>query len=527
MKKYLLLSIAFVFSSIQAIQGQVLDPTFGTGGKITYDFGMQGDVIKSMVLQSDGKIIVAAKKEEVGYYYPYLVRFNQDGSVDTSFGNNGGVKISLLYGSNWAEPTFSLSLTSDKKIIVTGNFDTLKGIARLNQNGSTDTSFGVSGAVILPISTFSFLKAAHILSDDSVLVFGEMNKPNFERGFLLSKYSPLGILDVSFGVSGYFKYDFGTGFPGGSGDYLKSYAIQNDGKILMAGLSRRTVFYDWGQAAQNYWAITRANPNGTLDTSFADNGKLMPVPSVLWGTSNTGSIKTIFAHDNNIVVLGTCENHPIINQNIIFKFNIDGTPNTQFGNGTGQIQYSIANSENTTLMQPDGKILAAGYAPGVEANQFPVAYHIRRYNLDGTIDATFGTNGNVLDYFSPGNYYNYITAMALHNGKLIVGGTRYSPYGIAGLARYDLPILATEQAEAKEFTVYPNPVKDLINVSPKTKFSSGSTALLLDMNGRVVNTYPLHEDTTTLPVPNGLTSGIYILKITDGTTNSSHKLIIE
>ena len=132
-----------------------LDATFGTAGKVVTTVGTGDNQGRSVAIQPDGKIIVAGfSRGSGGNNHFALVRYNTDGSPDTSFGAGGIVTTVLTYGGDRAN---SVALQSDGKIVVAGR--SLVGsndqfsLVRYNTDGSLDTSFGVGGKVTTAIST--------------------------------------------------------------------------------------------------------------------------------------------------------------------------------------------------------------------------------------------------------------------------------------------------------------------------------------------------------------------------------------
>src|SRR5262249_41566702 len=126
-----------------------LDTSFGNGGKVMTDlFGSEDDP-GAMVLQPDGKIIVAGGSFNGDIYGVSLVRYNKEGNLGTSFGQGGKV-FTQFHGSSWAK---DVALQADGKILIAGSAipkgSSLEDFAlvRYNTDGSLDTSFGLGGKV--------------------------------------------------------------------------------------------------------------------------------------------------------------------------------------------------------------------------------------------------------------------------------------------------------------------------------------------------------------------------------------------
>jgi uncharacterized delta-60 repeat protein len=183
-----------------------LDTTFDIG------IGFNSDV-RSITIQSDGKILVG------GFFTSYdgttqnrIARLNSDGSLDTTFDIGTGFNFFVI----------SIALQSDGKIVVGGNFASYDGttqnrIARLNSDGSLDTSFDIGTGLnsnVFPIA---------LQSDGKILVGGFFTSYDGVTQNRITRLNPDGSLDTTF--------DIGTGF----NDSVISIAIQSDGKILVGG----------------------------------------------------------------------------------------------------------------------------------------------------------------------------------------------------------------------------------------------------------------------------------------------------
>lgn len=128
-----------------------LDPTFGSGGKALIDFANNSDYGRAVALQADGKIVVVGYSGVYPSFNSALARLNSDGSLDTTFGN-GGTVIAPFSTTDSLE---AVAIQTDGKIVVVGSAAATSGnngtdvlVARYNCNGTLDTTFGSSGSVI-------------------------------------------------------------------------------------------------------------------------------------------------------------------------------------------------------------------------------------------------------------------------------------------------------------------------------------------------------------------------------------------
>jgi uncharacterized delta-60 repeat protein len=234
-----------------------LDNTFDSDGKVTTAIGGSDDVGYSVIIQSDGKIVVAGWSD----YYFALVRYNANGSMDNTFDSDG--KVTTAIGSGDAGR--SVVIQSDGKIVVAGESyngsDYDFALVRYNTDGSLDNSFDNDGKVTTAIGSSDDVGySVAIQSDEKIIVAGSSwNGSNDD--FALIRYNTDGNLDNTFDSDGKVTTAIGS-----SNEVGKSAAIQSDGKIVVAGKS-------YNGSAFNF-AVVRYNGNGSLDNSFDSDGKV-------------------------------------------------------------------------------------------------------------------------------------------------------------------------------------------------------------------------------------------------------------
>jgi uncharacterized delta-60 repeat protein len=237
--------------------GGSLDPSFGVAGKATASFGSSVDLqAHSLVIQSDGKLVVAGSADNAGQNDFALVRYNIDGSLDATFGSGGEVTTDFASGTDVA---FSVTLQADGKIVAAGVTQDMAGaenlaLARYNADGSLDATFGTGGRVTTDIGTLEHAESVKIQSDGKIVVAGyTFVGPGAD--FVLLRYNSDGSLDSSFGSGGKVVTDLGS-----DRDEADSLVIQADGKIVVAGST--------GSGSGSDFAVARYNSDGSLDTSF-------------------------------------------------------------------------------------------------------------------------------------------------------------------------------------------------------------------------------------------------------------------
>ena len=213
----------------------VLDPTFGTGGKVNTDISAAStDEVYAITVQSDGKILVSGYANMAGGNNFAVVRYEANGTLDTTFNTTG--KVTTDIGTNSSDFATAMSLQSDGKILVSGTSNSSGSfdftIVRYAVNGSLDTTFNTTGKVTTALGTASDDQATGLkLLSDGKIILGGYSNGGGSYDFALARYNSNGSLDTTFGTSGIVKTDIGTA----SVDYGNAIAIQSDGNILMCG----------------------------------------------------------------------------------------------------------------------------------------------------------------------------------------------------------------------------------------------------------------------------------------------------
>ncbi|MEU0402110.1 calcium-binding protein [Streptomyces sp. NPDC006197] len=260
-----------------------LDTGFGTGGKVTTDFGGT-DQARGMALQADGKIVVAGASNAGGTYDFALARYNANGSLDTGFDTDG--KVTTGFGG--LDQAFAVAVQPDGRIVATGKADPGGNddfaLARYNADGSPDTGFGTGGRVTTDF--FGGLDQARgmALQADGKIVAAGLANAGGVFDFALARYNADGTPDAGFDADGRATTDFS-----GGNDTAASVAVQADGKIIVVG-----------QSTPGDFALARYNPDGTPDTGFDADGR---VTTDFFG-ANDGANAVALQADGKIVAAG-------------------------------------------------------------------------------------------------------------------------------------------------------------------------------------------------------------------------------
>jgi uncharacterized delta-60 repeat protein len=213
------------FSLIRLNTNGSFDMTFGTAGKVLTDI-YGDDLAYAMELQSDGKIVVGGTSN-MDFS---VVRYNTDGTLDSTFDTDGKVKTSMTIGDDIAT---SLTIQNDGKIILAGNSNiggNVNALARYNTNGTLDTSFDSDGIVLS--SNLCVVNDIKIQSDGKIVAIGLYNSTSSASlDFVVLRYKTNGTIDSTFDMDGKVSTELGSGLD----DFAYSTLIQSDGKIVVVG----------------------------------------------------------------------------------------------------------------------------------------------------------------------------------------------------------------------------------------------------------------------------------------------------
>jgi uncharacterized delta-60 repeat protein len=371
----------------------------GTGSVSTNfaDFFATESRGRGMVLQRDGKIVVAGYALIGGDYDFALVRYNVDGSLDSSFNGSGKV-VTDFGGPN--EYGSAVAVQSDGKIVVAGYlnkgnavyYDYDFAVARYNPNGSLDLTFNGTGKLTTTIGsvpTQDYANSVGVQSDGKILVAGHSNTGSGAE-FAIVRYNADGGLDTTFGGTGKlttrispFGNDFGYGM-----------ALQEDGKIVVVGY---TDYNRYITTTDHDFVLVRYNPDGGLDGTFNGTGKV--VTSL--GNREDHAYGVALQRDGKIVVAGDSNpgnSNPNLTSMAVARYNTNGILDTTF-NGTGKAFHStdLADHAYAVALQADGRIVLGGYSFGL-SNQMAIV----RFLSNGSLDTSFNGNGSAKTDFETG-----------------------------------------------------------------------------------------------------------------------------
>ena len=229
-----LLSLVLLFVFLNNVNAQLpgdLDTSFGVNGKVNTNFGQADFMAQSQFIQTDGKILIAGRVDDIGF--GYLVRLNSDGTLDTSFNTTGRV-INEVF-----ESFIKVKLQTDGKIIVLGLKNNDVALARYNQNGTLDSTFDTDGMIFsnTQININQNSIDFDLQTDGKIVVLTEYF--NGDNDYRVIRYLNSGVLDNTFGNNGVISTDIGNY------EISKSIIVQSDNKILVSGLTNNFFYINF------------------------------------------------------------------------------------------------------------------------------------------------------------------------------------------------------------------------------------------------------------------------------------------
>lgn len=505
-----------IFSSIVIniySQSGFLDRSFGRNGKVISAIGLQ-DVSYSFLskigLQRNGNIIVGG---ESGFGPEnsssiVVMRYTPEGRLDEKFGN-GGVVIQPPLKGRFDECTDLIVLPDGNILIAGSSEDGTSDLVLLKylSNGILDSSFGQNGVIFTDFSNLYDRNASIAFQKDGKLLLGgESGGNTYSNQFSLARYDQNGKLDSSFGANGKTAISL-------TQCEFNELSIQSDGKIVLEGYSTVKSPY-----SQNL-TLVRFLADGSIDQSFGKSGKVI---THVDGFAFFPSGMDILSNDE-ILVSTTVRDGNYDYYLAIYKYKKDGIIDSSFGNGGSVINYFLGEGEESGItVQPDGKILQAG---NLYSNQ---TFILSRYNKNGSIDSSFGTNGSI----SAGvGKYRTSTLRLQNDLKILTGG--YST-GHFALARFyndtikytDKVVNSFSNNISKKGVIfkYPNPATSILMIDGLSSLSteiitiskySGQTLKKMKVSG--VSSYTV--DIASLP------EGLYFVNILEGDKKTQLKFI--
>lgn len=440
-----------------------IDSTFGKNGfaflrfpdnkyvKTYYDIAVEAD---DGIVISGGISLISSRET-----YAFLAKYSPNGVLDPNFADNGFLDITKdvpqkFYGQYAAT---SVKLVDGKIIVLVLRKSISVGndfvLLRYTSTGNLDKTFGNEGVIISDVDG-AFINKFFVQADGKIVVPGS---------YKVERYNTDGTLDLSYGVNGIIDTKSLLGV-----DYYltRGASMDSEGRLVLTGNAQEV------RSAHRH-VLTRYNQNGQLDISFGSGGV-----AVSGGKNQSPIPQSIYVDtDNKIFTTGIVYDDKTRRFLALSKYHEDGSFDDSFGhNGTVKIRendgYFFGGSIQITV-QDDGKILMLDGNISLNGR---TTFLLRRFNADGKIDSTFGTNGIVV-------YLNRLMANAYSvalqsTGKILLCGNYGTNFSYRAEGAFLLRVFsedasfdsATEKNEVitkrnNTIFLYPNPALDLINIT--------------------------------------------------------------
>ncbi|HAO05405.1 T9SS type A sorting domain-containing protein [Chryseobacterium mucoviscidosis] len=505
MKKTLLFLFITFINVFYNAQDGTLDTSFNTTGKFFLDTVFNypynnTEVIADIVEQPDGKLLILGKSNtSSGFFQPVfckVFRLNTDGTLDTTFGNNGIFSYSTdAYVHNLFSNLNKLILQPDGTIFVIGygkEYQTDIGkttMIKLSSNGIMDTSFGNNGigryygggiSGVLAYNGYYYLYGGS--SNDALIIKMDTN----------------GNIDYNFNGVGYLTQDIDNEI----NNFQKM--IIKDNKLIAFGTKLNS-------NNQIYLTVCKFDLDGNQDFSYGNSG----ITSAFLYNEEYSSLNDMKLINGDKYLFSIRGNFYQLNKYGVLdsSFGINGVKTNPFNRRFDCVQFT-----------EDGKIIMSkGLITGYFSNYMSV--NTVKLNSDFNVDSNFGTNGeSTINIFPNYHYEQYSYKIKqLNNGKILVGGSititpnpnvpsiKNENYFIL---RYNNSVntLKTNDliADSNNFQIYPNPAYDIINIKTNKELKNIE---IFDSSGKIVKT---QERALKRIDISDLQTGMYILKAFDG-----------
>lgn len=461
---------ALLTISISFAQDGQLDPSWNGTGLLQIDVSGGHDTPHAMIIQPENKAVVAFSGGfPNGNNFDFgVIRFLEDGTVDSTFGVNGVFHYS---NPNASDLLYDIKSMSDGSLLMTGSYgvepaNTDFFLIKTDADGIPDPSFGTDGLAILPIDTgLDYARGSVELPDGKIIVGGYSHVPgfNFRRNVVL-RLNADGSLDDTFGTAGMFMWNDNS-----TANEIYHVGILDDGGILAVGFSNPA-----GTERASLYKIL-ADGSG-LDTTFGDNGEVLaPFDGKGYG---------MMMHSNgSILITGGDFNNATGNDLLVLAYNQDGTPNVDFGiDGAQKVDEDILDVGFGITQQLDGKILVCGESGGGFGGN-PRAIITVRLTEEGALDTTWADKGIAKEQVS--DFFGWADAIqVLPDGRVMVAGVCAHNNNDVVVIRYgNAPVTFLPKIATIDFNFYPNPAIDRLFFQSHDSLESYQ---ITDLKGQII-----------------------------------------
>lgn len=500
--------LLFLLLSVNAFsQAGSFDTNFGINGKTNYCFSQNSHNSSDFGFQSDGKIV----------YYGWnnlscavdLVRFKNDGLLDTTFGINGIIVNTICSAfPNAGYYPGKMVIQSDEKILIMGlqqnnTYPNAYWIARLTPDGALDTTFNGTGYKDLSFGTIQDRGLCIALQADGKILVGGTSG-NTAEFFTVARLTNTGALDTSFGIGGKAQVAFS-----GTESMANSILVQPDGKIVLGGYTVNAPY------AKDF-ALVRLSSNGTLDTSFGVNGKVITTVD----SNYSDAITQLALQSDGKIVAGGFTSFEVAHKMAVARYLPNGSIDTTFAtNGIKVITDGFGGINCSVAVQTDNKIIVAG---GYEGSYFEVF----RFLNNGALDTAFGTNGLVNAFPVNGGYASKVLIQP--DNKIVVSGSTSTSDFLnqcAAVIRLNPGTLSYDSFTSSVVGVVPNPTTGVVSFD--NSINSFENVIIYNYLGQEVGKQKLNVVSDSQINLSDFSNGVYLLKFMGENNNAVAKVVRE
>lgn len=364
---------------------QWLDPSFGDAGLSLTWLSQYFDGANRVAVQSDGKLVVMGSiVNQLGSRDLMVARFLPEGDLDPSFGINGLV----THDGAPDDLGRDLALQVDGGVVVVG-IASVPGVSmagevvRFTAEGTLDPAFGNGGEVIIDNGYNGFLTGVAVQDDGKIVVVGKGSDDGVLEKFYLARLNTDGTMDGGFGMEGEVFTSVSSGDVGAN-----EVVLLDDGRMISVGRSGD------GQAGECDVTVIRYLEDGALDVTFDEDG-IAVLPSI--GVTDAGNAVTV-QPDGKVVVAGGGAQSTDSACVFVARLLPDGSLDPWFGEDgivRTRTGYLHTGASGVVLDGINRILLVGSVAPSFEHFDS----YLCRLLPDGTLDAAFGTGGELVHSF--------------------------------------------------------------------------------------------------------------------------------
>ena len=508
---------SFLILSFFSAKAQIeyVDVNFGINNGYTISQMTTGDLAMHDIVEVNSNLYAISTNFNGDFF---LLKYNLNGEIDTSFGENGVVATTHAANVNYlAQVSNKLRKTADNKLLiitnvypnnyeVTGVNVTL--ISKVNLDGTLDESYGSSGRFIGEFPLGLVLIGVEQSNTDEVIITGyndyhDSAIPNYE--VIILKVTAQGIVDTTFGTNGYIHlpYNFEVYTP------------------VIAHYKENSIYTFFTDYQQNQYISKYDLGSLSYDLSFGTNGFLIV------GSAELGQEMQTFMLNKSTSDLYVCgvrnvnANYVMENEIVVKKYS-DAILNPAFGSG-GMVTFQVLQNSNSKksvhrISADANKFLIDGQTYTFDSASFDRTF-FAQLNLDGTLDSDFGLDGVIINplFNSLDRVFNYKNNV----DSIITCGSCPSLNGfypqVPCLIKFlkSSPLNTSEQSKP-EISFYPNPVVETVTFNGDSNITGID---VFDYSGRLIKKYIAYQNSINLI---DLQAGMYIAKVQ--TTLESFKI---